>query len=97
MDAEEIVDLASSAEGSELHLRQKETRPERPVTEYKQSTSMRLLMAQEIQDGLEDVDNEEKELEERGKQVEETIKKQRPGWAKQIYHTPILQLKFHLI
>ena len=51
-------------------------------------------MAQEIQDGLEDVDNEEKKLEERGKQVEETIKKQRPGWVKQMYNTFLLELNF---
>ena len=55
---------------------------------------MRLLMAQEIQDGFEDVDNEEKKLEERGKQVEETIKKQRPGWVKQMYNTFLLELNF---
>ena len=77
VDAPSIVECKDD---TEIRLRIKETKvTERPVTEYRQSTSMRLLIAQEIQDGLEDVDIEEKELEERGKQVEETIKSQRPG------------------
>ena len=77
LDAEDRLD-SSSIQGSKVYLRKKEA-VARPESEYRQSTSIRLLMAQEIQDGLEEVDNEEKELEERGKQVEETIKNHRPG------------------
>ncbi len=40
---------------------------------------MKLILSQQIQDELEDVDDEEKELQERGKQIEETIRKQAPG------------------
>ena len=78
-DAEDDVDGVFPSDGIDTRLCRKSSVVKRLETEYKQLTSVTLLMAQEIQDGLDEVDYEEIELEERGKQIEKTIESQTPG------------------
>ncbi len=76
-----IVAEPDTTQGTSVVLREKSADPAEETREpgYRDSTSMKLLKTQEIQDELEDVDAEGLQLEERGKQLEETIKTQSPG------------------
>ena len=78
-DGEDDVDGIFSTDGTDTQLQRKESARKRLETEYKHLTSVTLLMAQEIQDGLDEVDYEEIKLEERGKQIEKAIESQAPG------------------
>ncbi len=62
-----------------IMMRRKRSRESRPPSEHRESKSIRLILAQEIQDGLEEVDEEEERVTERGKQVEEKLKGLAPG------------------
>ena len=76
-DKSKIHDKKSSRES--LVVRRKRARDSRPPSEHRESKSIRLIMAQEIQDGLEEVDAEEVEVTERGKMVEQKLKGLAPG------------------
>ncbi len=76
-DKSKIHDKKISRES--LVVRRKRAHESRPPSEHRESKSIRLIMAQEIQDGLEEVDVEEVEVTERGKMVEKKLKGLAPG------------------
>ncbi len=81
MDEEdETIDDAFS---HKMILQRQRTRGRRnaapPTTLYKYSRSLQLMMAFEIQRGLEEVETEEQELEERGLEVEKHLRDPGPG------------------
>ena len=91
-DAEDDVDGVFPSDGIDTPLQRKNSVMKRLETEYKQLTSVTLLMAQDVQDGLDEVDYEEIELEERGKQIEKTIESQTPGNENKLFTDLFLNL-----
>ena len=91
-DAEDDADGVFPSDGIDTPLQRKGNVMKRLETEYKQLTSVMLLMAQEIQDGLDEVDYEEIELEERGKQIEKTIESETPGNERTLFKDLFLNL-----
>ena len=72
-------DVASEAGADETKPVVKRRHPDgirkrRPPTVYRQSVSLHMLLADEIQSGLEVVDQEQEQLEIRGRQVEEELR-----------------------
>mgnify|MGYP001557088758 CR=1 FL=1 len=69
----EESETESPAEGAEavIILREKE---KTTLSKYRNSDSLRLIIADQIQSGLQDLDQEEQELEERGLQVEKDLR-----------------------